>query len=262
MTFYEIFTHCFPELHLTEPQFTKLSGIERGTLLEAEGGFALVEGNKVRLLCVLPEFRGRGIGSGLLVRCEEFMRESGFDCVELGGTDSELFIGAKPESVPFFEKRGYVFGENIAEMYGESGELDLALRTTDGVDFGWEKCGSERLLSAVAMVDEDWVRYFREGECLCAYCSGEIASFCLVEDDVTCLFSDEKIRVGSIGCVGTVPIYRRKGIGLAMVAQASQILTERGCDRIFIHYTAVYDWYSKLGYKTRVWIRLGGKRLT
>ncbi|MGN1338860.1 MAG: GNAT family N-acetyltransferase [Oscillospiraceae bacterium] len=261
MTSYEIFTRCFPELRLTLRQFTELSGIQQGKLFEAEGGFALVQGNKIRLLCVLPEYRGQGVGGGLLATCEDYIRESGFSRAEIGGTDSGLFIGAELSSAPFFEKRGYVFGGNIAEMYGERGELRLEPTELSGVGFGWERCGTQNLLSAVGSVDEDWRQYFREGECFCAYKDGDIASFCLVEEDVTCLFSDENARVGSIGCVGTVPEYRRRGIGLDMVAQASRILLERGCDRVFIHYTGVYDWYAKLGYKTRVWVRLGGKNL-
>ena len=146
-------------------------------------------------------------------------------------------------------------------MYGEPQELRLDTPVPNGVSFGWEKCGSEKLLSGVGSVDIDWEQYFCEGECFCAYLGGKIASFCLVEDDVTCLFSDSHSRVGSIGCVGTVPAFRRRGLGLTMVAEASRLLLERGCDRIFIHYTGVYDWYAKLGYQTRVWVRLGVKNL-
>ncbi len=61
--------------------------------------------------------------------------------------------------------------------------------------------------------------------------------------------------------MGTVPAFRRRGIGLAMVAEASRILLERGWARIFLHDTGVYAWYAKLGYQTRLWVRLGGKNL-
>ena len=46
-----------------------------------------------------------------------------------------------------------------------------------------------------------------------------------------------------------------------MVAEAAKLLLQRGCDDIFIHYTAVYDWYSRLGVKTRLFLKLGGKKL-
>ena len=64
---------------------------------------------------------------------------------------------------------------------------------------------------------------------------------------------------GSIGCVGTVPEYREKGIGLAMVAHATQILKEAGCDKSFIHYTALEKWYGRLGYETCMAFVLGEK---
>ena len=58
-----------------------------------------------------------------------------------------------------------------------------------------------------------------------------------------------KVRVGGPGCVGTLPAYRRRGIGLKMVEKATQILKERGFDYSYIHYTGVGPWYAKLGYE-------------
>ncbi len=261
MTYYDIFCRCFPELSLTEEEFGELSGLGGCEVLEANGGFALVQRNKIRLLCVLPEFRGKGTGGALLSRCEELILASGYTSAEVGGTDSRLFIGAVGNSADFFEKRGYILDDMVADMCGEAGELKLDMPLPAGVEFGNEPGGSERLKAAVSSVDEDWVQYFGEGEIFCAYSGGEIASFCTIEDDVTCIFSDGKTRMGSIGCVGTVPEFRRRGIGLAMVAEASRELLRRGCGKIFIHYTGVYDWYARIGYRTRVWLKLGGKRL-
>ena len=104
------------------------------------------------------------------------------------------------------------------------------------------------------------MQYFDGVEVFCGYSGGKIASFCILDDDVDCLFSDGT-RVGSIGCVGTVPPFRRRGIGLKMVELAARELYRRGCDKIFIHYTGVYDWYAKIGFKTGIMLRLGGKKL-
>ena len=49
------------------------------------------------------------------------------------------------------------------------------------------------------------------------------------------------------------------GIGLAMVAHATQILNEAGCDKSFIHYTALDKWYGRLGYETCMAFALGEK---
>ena len=49
--------------------------------------------------------------------------------------------------------------------------------------------------------------------------------------------------------------------GLKMVELAARELYSRGCERIFIHYTGVYDWYAKIGFRTGLMLRLGGKEL-
>ena len=105
------------------------------------------------------------------------------------------------------------------------------------------------------------MQYFADGEVICAVSGGDIAAFCILEEDVSCVLSGGTSKMGSIGCVGTVPEFRRHGIGLEMVKRASAELLGRGSDRIFIHYTGVYDWYARLGYHTNLWLRLGGKDL-
>ena len=49
---------------------------------------------------------------------------------------------------------------------------------------------------------------------------------------------------------GTIPAYRKQGIGLKMVQNATAILKEVGYDLSYIHYTAVGHWYARLGYQT------------
>ena len=58
------------------------------------------------------------------------------------------------------------------------------------------------------------------------------------------------LKIGGPGCVGTVPEYRRQGIGLRLVQLATGILKDQGYDLSYIHYTAVAPWYAKLGYQT------------
>ncbi|MBR5226313.1 MAG: GNAT family N-acetyltransferase, partial [Clostridia bacterium] len=58
------------------------------------------------------------------------------------------------------------------------------------------------------------------------------------------------LRIGAPGCVGTIPAYRRQGIGLKLVQNATAILKQRGYDLSYIHYTGVGHWYARLGYQT------------
>ena len=103
------------------------------------------------------------------------------------------------------------------------------------------------LREAVKEVSSNWPEYFTEkSRVYCAMDGDEVASFCLVDDWGTHF----GLRVGAPGCVGTVPRYRRRGIGLRMVQLATGILAREGFDLSWIHYTGVAPWYARLGYET------------
>ncbi len=107
------------------------------------------------------------------------------------------------------------------------------------------------LLKAVEQVESDWVEFFcGEDRVLCAYLDGKVVSFCHVRDMGTYNINGQTLKIGGPGCVGTLPEYRDKGIGLMMVKKATQILKEEGYDYSYIHYTYVAQWYAKLGYET------------
>lgn len=57
-TVYSLFAECFPQLGTAEDIFRREGGIPAGC--------AAVSENCIRLLCVRPDFRNRGIGRGLL----------------------------------------------------------------------------------------------------------------------------------------------------------------------------------------------------
>lgn len=270
MNYYDIFKRSFSGTELSvmsENAFSKLSEISDCTVFacgegENISGYALVKDNNIRLICVLPEYRRNGLGRDLLLRCEEHIISKGFDEINIGGTDSPLFIGTVPDSAGFFEKYGYVFEEKYAEMLINSQDLRQADREpSPDVKFGFYGGDMRSLRQAVADVEDEWVQYFDDCEVFCGFAGNEIASFCIVEEDAECLLSNGSRKVGSIGCVGTVPRFRRRGIGLKMVELAARELARRGCDTLFIHYTWVYDWYAKLGFKTFLWQLPGVKRL-
>lgn len=117
----------------------------------------------------------------------------------------------------------------------------------EGIRFGWYRGDLALLHRAVAQVEEDWVRYFRpETRVLCAFAGEEPVAFCTVGDYGT----SQGLRIGGPGCVGTVPEYRKQGVGLRLVWEATRILKERGFSLSWIHYTYLEEWYGKLGYQT------------
>ena len=257
--YYDLFKSCFPEMDVSEAAFSHMLKLPAQTVLEHwEGktlaGFAMLERNMLRLLCVLPEYQGKGIGTALLSRAEKAALQAGEKKMIIGGTGpTRLFIGAPEKAKGFFEKQGYTMLGHFDEMKGDLSAFrasDFSLPTPAGASFGWYRGDWKTLQKAVAEVDEDWVQYFQEGQkVFCGMLDGEITSFCAVEEWENCLLSNGHNRVGAPGCVGTVPKFRRKGIGLKMVALACEELKKQGCDTCYIHYTGVAPWYAHLGFR-------------
>lgn len=120
------------------------------------------------------------------------------------------------------------------------------LHDCPGITFGEYHGKLEPLHHAVRQVDEDWVQYFVEGDSFyCAMEEGKIVAFCCLSD----LGWFQGLHIGGPGCVGTIPAYRRRGIGLAMVQRATEALWQKGFDFSWIHYTHLEHWYRKLEYR-------------
>ena len=165
-----------------------------------------------------------------------------------------LFLEMHPG---FFEK------ESIRSMSEEAVCEEMILRLDEfnpdsylkafdsSISFGIYQGSLNELHAAVEQVVPEWVRYYDgRSRVYCGFIDEKIASFCIIEDMGEHLLDGRRIKIGGPGCVGTVPEYRKKGIGLMMVRDATQILKEEGYDISYIHYTGVAPWYYKLGYRT------------
>lgn len=167
---------------------------------------------------------------------------------------------------PNFFEQDYIrtMPENVIfdEMVLPLDEFDEGAYQKDlggDVSFGFCDGGIDELKSAVASVDEDWVQYFVAGQrVFCGYIGGKIASFCIVDDLGAHDIGGRTLKVGGPGCVGTLPEYRDRGIGLTMVKLVTKMLKDEGFDLSYIHFTYVAPWYAKLGYKTSIRWSSGG----
>ncbi len=123
---------------------------------------------------------------------------------------------------------------------------DYPLTCPEHITFGMFDGDLKALHAAVREVEEDWVQYFgKDSRIYCAFDGEKVVSFCLVDEFGTY----NGLKVGGPGCVGTIPSYRRQGIGLKMVQNATVILQKEGYDISHIHYTGVGPWYMHMGYK-------------
>ena len=96
------------------------------------------------------------------------------------------------------------------------------------VTFSYFQGNRDELLKIVEQVNSDWPAFFGgDDRVLCGYLNGKVVSFCIVEDMGTHMVNGQALKIGGPGCVGTLPEYRDKGIGLTMVKKATQILRTR-----------------------------------
>lgn len=153
--------------------------------------------------------------------------------------------------VPTMGTDGLAPGKREDEMLLALDGYTDPLPAPDGVTFGFYSGDPAPLLAAVSEVEPGWAKYYDGREpAFCGFVGETVVSFCLLSDFGEREILGVKSRVGGTGCVGTLPAYRRRGIGLKMVSLGTLILKERGFDYSYIHDTGVPDWYAKLGYKT------------
>lgn len=275
---YQIFREAFPAFPMPADKLFSCINYEACSILTVEEageivGFSAVCDNSIRLLCVREGWQRKGYGSKLLSMSEERIAAAGFKEAVLGGTSSGLCIGAPVTEAellgkyhPFFGKYGYKAEEGCHEMRLSLQDFQLekaAVTTNAAVTLGYYTDEDRQpLFEAVADVDEDWVQYFQDTEYVfCAFLEGKVVSFAILDFDDTNILCREGAAIGSIGCVGTVRSVRKKGIGLKMVALATEELKKRGCAESFIHYTHVDKWYAKLGYRNFLHYWFGKKDL-
>ena len=171
---------------------------------------------------------------------------------------AEQWAGVFNETHPGFFDRDYV--KRVADDEPAS-EMFMGLENIDAcsyekslpadITFGYYEGDTEELKAAVEKVIPHWVPLFTENSMVyCGFADGKIASFCMIENFGEHMIGGRICRIGGPGCVGTVPEYRNRGIGLTMVRNVTRILREEEFDYSYIHYTYETAWYGKLGYRT------------
>lgn len=166
----------------------------------------------------------------------------------------------------FFEKRGY-----FADWVSADLTLNLSQYSTPNIPpspydirFGLPSDKVHAQISnAVEEVDSDWISYFAvpNAPVFAAWRNENLAGFLLLDDHADVPYCPFDARVGTIGCVGVLPAYRKQGIGLRMVDAATRELIARGCAWAHIGYTHLSHWYGRIGYQVCMEFWMGEKRL-
>jgi ribosomal protein S18 acetylase RimI-like enzyme len=226
------------------------------------------------LLMVDPDCQRQGLGTRLLRTAVERFKREKITTVHVGANAELPFWQGIPTCLSvaklFFEKHGW-------QIYEKSYDLIMDLRGFEPPDWVSERPRQHGVCIRTARAEDvstllqyleaafpDWRRWFvREVEArgtrnIIIACKGsQIVGSMDMRGVSSPDWTGRQWRtflgedMGAIGAVGVKESERNKGIGLAMVAEASRILRDRGMRNSFVHWTWLVDWYGKLGYK--VW---------
>ena len=128
---YDVFVRSFPKVNIDYDTFNDRLDLNDSVVFKKFDetgvnliGFSIVRENCIGLLCVLPEYRCRGIGTSLLKQSEKFISSNGYNEILLGykGEKTSLFKGVPLNNAnySFFSKNGY---DNDFSFYDY--EIDL-----------------------------------------------------------------------------------------------------------------------------------------
>ena len=224
----------------------------------------------IQVLVVSEKERNKGIGSLLLDKTEKALKEDGASEILLGSDPLHFFPSIPAEyenSAKWFEGKGYTYTGNEYDLLAAYDPLVKSeMPQLDGVDIEIASIqDKEELLRFMNQVfpgrwEYETIRYFQKGgtgrEFVLLKKAGKVIGFCRINDDQSPviysnvywapLFSEP---LGGIGSLGVDPVERGNGYGLAAVLAGIATLRSRGINRIAIDWTAIVDFYGKMGYQ-------------
>lgn len=215
-------------------------------------------------ILVDPECRRAGLGSELLAQARRNLGSAVTSWSAGSGAGPNFWPGV-PEDAPdgwaFLHEHGFEQTGEMADLIADIARFRppgwVLSRAGGGVRF---ELAVDRDAAEVIALQErhfpDWTAYYEDqltlpGTVLVARAGGQIVGTCTVEGPAEYDFLWRALvrgAVGAFGCVGVDPAARRRGIGLAMVARACELLSARGAVICYCAYTYLEDWYAQLGF--------------
>ena len=232
------------------------------------------------VLLVEPTRQLSGVGTELLNRAEKKLKELSIHRLTLGAGNGDYFWPGLPveqeEAWSFFRERGFV-EEDASE------DLILDLKGFSTPDWVAARLASSCSLLRIAEPAHHsgiaafetlrfpaWATYFENemkqggyGNILLAQSpNGSVLGTLLMRHDTPTPWTamDGK-KMGTLNTLGVAPDHQGQGIGLALTAEAMDILRTRGCSHCFIQWTGLTEWYGKLGATTWAKYHMASKLL-
>jgi ribosomal protein S18 acetylase RimI-like enzyme len=214
-------------------------------------------------IAVDPACRRAGLGSELLAQARRNL--GGVKLWSAGSGAGPYFWPGVPEDAPdgwaFLRAHGFEPAGEMADLLADVARFRpprwVLRRAGGGVRFELAAAGDAA--EVIALQERhfpSWTAFYEQqlavpGTVLVARADGRIVGTCTVEGPAEYDFLWQALvrgSVGAFGCVGVDPAARRRGIGLAMVARACELLSARGAEVCYCAYTYLEDWYAQLGF--------------
>ena len=236
-------------------------------------GFLSAQSHKSKLsivcIAVAENCQRRGVGSKLVKCLQNLGKTEDYKKIYLGSGGQSYFWPGVPvnlkSAVNFFQKMGWTYSDTCVDMIGKLREYKTPVGVYEKIDkLGIKlkfvkKDQLDNLLKFEKSNFPEWYDYYvktiNSGKLnnilLAVSSNGQILGSVLIDNNKNIWSKKLGNKVGAIGALGVCEEARNQGIGLGLVAKATEILKKRGIEICFLGWTWLVDWYGKLGYE--VW---------
>jgi ribosomal protein S18 acetylase RimI-like enzyme len=296
-----MFRKNFPFIVRNEEEALKIINNPENKIIEVNDacekliGVSIIHKNTILMLCVLKEYRHRGIGNKLLNDSENYILEKGYNKINIGVGENYLMPGipmrTKPyeeelnedkiypnvtnDSYDFFSKRGYFHSWKDANCFDMRADLEQTKYidesigdTINEITYSFATLSDiPKIIKCTEDAEPGFTKYYKneklysddsKQKVLIATYKGEVCGTLIISIET------EANKLGSVGCTTVANKYRGKHIGVNMVVLGTKYLKSLGLKDGYLGYTysGLDKMYGYAGYKICIYYAMAQKKLT
>ena len=253
-------------------------------------GISVINRNTLLLLCVDAGYRNQGIGTGLLEKSEQIVKNNGYkkivagngyDYIMPGVPTSRRYLMQRMKNCTrnlmrmqvFFSKTGYIHSWNCncfdmkLLLKNFTSECFKVGNSIDGVTYCWAELKDiEKVCACTDDAYKEFTWYYQNkglyqedspSRVLVAVINGEIIGTLIITA------GDECKKSGSLACITVKRAYQGRHIGVNLIYLANSYLKEKRMEEAYIGYTytGLDHMYGYAGYKICIYYMMAEKEL-
>ena len=297
--YYEMFRRNFPFIVREEKEVLKIINNPENKIIEVNDGddligVSIINKNTIFMLCVDEKYRNKGIGNQLLIDSEKYIKENGYNTVNVGVGDfylmpgipmatklfdeqlkeDQIYNNVNDDAYLFFSKRGYYHSwedANCFDMRADLDNVDFPSNsigdTIDGITYRFATLSDiPEIIKCTDDAEQSFSKYYKN-EKLYSIDSNQRVLIATSNNEVcgTLIISieTEAKGLGSVGCTTVSHKYRGKHIGVNMVVLGTKYLKSLGLKNGYLGYTysGLDKMYGYAGYKICIYYSMAKKQL-